>query len=210
MNRNLLAVISIVFLIISCSNYKTERTTTENATPEVLVDKTDFNISYSSLSERYHENIIEQLYNEALKNNKELEKLNSQINLVTSDSLESKTNDYLKYRNTNINYWNTLDRYTENIHDSIVKHSITELFKNMKKDYENKVSDHEAKMKSIENLKLKLEDQKTVMKLLITKPMILNYQNNELPKIQQLESIIKDYQLLLEKTKEVIQKRTKK
>ncbi len=50
-----------------------------------------------------------------------------------------------------------------------------------------------------------LSDQVILMKLILTQSMISNYQRNELPEIKPLESMIKNYDDLIEQTKEYTQ-----
>lgn len=191
-------------LLISCSqNKKIE--TTENiedllGTPEALNDNKT-NSSYS-FSKRYHENIIDKLFHEALDKNKELKELNIRINEILADSLQEKTNDYLAYRKNNVEYWNTAKSYVNNISDSIRKIEILKIINKLEKNYERKLINHENKMDSITSLQLHLSDQKILMKLFITQKMINNYQNNELPEIDKLESMIKDLKNIVKQTKE--------
>lgn len=190
-----------LILLYNCSERNNEKINSENlnATPETL-EQTDSKISYSSISKRYGGNILEELYQEALEKSKKLEILNERIKEITSDSLQTKTNDFIKYRNVNNDYWNTAENYANNINDSIAKKSIIEIIEKLKEKYEKKIAKHETKMSEIEVLKSKLNDQIILMKLFVTEPMISNYQINELPEKSKLESIIKDYNELIEQT----------
>ena len=192
-----------LILFYSCSERNNEKINSENlnATPETL-EQTDSKISYSSISKRYGGNILEELYQEALEKSEKLEILNERIKEISSDSLQTKTNDFIKYRNVNNDYWNTAENYANNINDSIAKTSMIEIIEKLKEKYEKKVAEHETKMREIEVLKSKLNDQIILMKLFVTEPMISNYQINGLPEKSKLESIIKDYNELIKQTEE--------
>ena len=202
MKIKLILIASI--LLISCSpKQKTE--TNEGIeelieTPEILNDNKT-NSSYF-LSKRYHENIIEELFNEALENNQKLNDLNKKIRKILSDSIQEKTKEYLVYKKNNTEYWNTAKSYINNLNDSIGKIELLKTFNKLEKNYERKVTNHESKMDSITSLKLYLSDQENLIKLLITQKMIDNYQINELPKIDKLESMIKDLKKIIEESKE--------
>jgi hypothetical protein len=192
-----------LILFYNCSEKNNEKINLEdlNATPETL-EQTDSKISYSSISKRYGGNILEELYQEAIEKNEKLKILNERIKEISSDSLQTKTNEFIKYRNVNNDYWNTAENYANNINDSIAKKSMIGIVEKLKEKYGKKVAEHETKMKEIEVLKSKLNDQIILMKLFVTEPMISNYQINELPEKNKLESIIKDYNELMKKTEE--------
>lgn len=61
---------------------------------------------------------------------------------------------------------------------------------------------------SVLNIKKKLDDQITLMQLFVTAAMMSNYQDNEFPNIEALESIIKDYKETIKET-EAYTKETK-
>lgn len=192
-----------LILFYSCSERKNEKKNNENfnSTPETL-EQTESRISYSSTSKSYRGNILEKLYQEALEKSKKLELLNERIKEISSDSLQTKTNEFIKYRNVNNDYWNTAENYANNINDSVTKISMIEIIKKLKEKYEKKIAEHETRMREIEVLKSKLNDQIILMKLFVTEPMISNYQKNELPEKSKLESIIKDYNELIKQTEE--------
>ncbi|AUC20609.1 hypothetical protein BTO15_00095 [Polaribacter sejongensis] len=192
-----------IILFYNCSERNNEKVNPEilNGTPETL-EQTESKISYSSISKRYGGNILEELYQEALEKSEKLEILNERIKEISSDSLQTKTNDFIKYRNVNNDYWNAAENYANNINDSIAKTSMIEIIEKLKKKYGKKVAQHETKMREIEVLKSKLNDQIILMKLFVTEPMISNYQINELPEKSKLESIIKDYTELIKQTEE--------
>ncbi|MDH7911121.1 hypothetical protein QGM60_00010 [Winogradskyella sp. SYSU M77433] len=190
----------IAILIVGCSKNDKKQSTIDklNETPETL-EGTESRILSTY---RYDGNIIDNLYKEALSKNQKLEELNDRIEEISSDSLTEKTKEYLKYRNINKRYWSTAKSYANNLNDSIWKIEMIDIIEKLESSYEKKVSKHESKMDSIEELKSTLRDKLILMKLFITEPMIHNYQSNELPDIIQLESIIKDYKKAIEDSKE--------
>lgn len=196
----ILVLVSILF--ISCSEDKKKESDIDNLndTPEVLND-TKSEVSFLR-SKRYDGNIIEKLYEEALSKNEKLDKLNELIEEITSDSLYDKTGDYLKYTNINNRYWNTAKSYANKLNDSIKKVEVLAIIDKLETSYTKRIANHETKMDSIADLKTNLSDQLILMKLFVTEPMIYNYQSNELPDIEELKSIIKDYEKAIENSKE--------
>lgn len=196
----ILLLVSILFLGCSEEKNKTPDINQLNETPEVLDGKKSEGSFLKS--KRYKRNIIEDLYNEALGKNEKLETLNNLIKEITSDSLSDKTSNYIDYTTINNRYWTTAKSYANKLNDSIKKIEILAIFDKLETDYNKRIANHETKMDSIAVLKTKLSDQLILMKLFVTEPMIHNYQSNELPDIEELKSIIKDYENAIENSKE--------
>lgn len=193
-------IILISILLVGCDKEDKKQSTIDelNETPEAL-EGTDSRILSSY---RYDGNIIDKLYKEAISKNQNLEDLNDRIEVISSDSLSDKTNDYLKYRSVNNRYWTAAKSYANNLNDSLWKVEMLDIIEKLESSYDKRVSIHESKMDSIAALKSILNDKLILMKLFITEPMIHNYQSNELPNIEQLESLIKDYKKAIEDSKD--------
>ena len=203
-SKTLLLVTLISLIFFHCKKEQEENLSPEEVltqTPEVLGDnKSDFSIS--SFSKRWHDpDIISKLYSEALEKNKELNLLNEKIKEFTNDSVIEKTKSFTKYSNINNRYWVSVDRYTNSINDSILKKETASIFNKLKLKYENSIENHTNLIIEIDDKKKKLRDQLTLMKLVITQPMMSNYQINEKPNIEELEQLISQYKKLIEETK---------
>ena len=194
-------LIPICLLILSCSEQRQEQISNVNNTPETLTEESE-EISISRLSKSYRKDIVGRLYDEALDKDPRLRELDNQINFLQNDSLSDKTETYVKYERTNSEYWNTAKSYASRINDSITRLSTIELLEKLTSDYEKSIQPHENKMGVINRSQIQLSDQVILMKLFVTLPMIKNYQRNELPDIKELESLIEDYQKVLEKSEE--------
>ena len=196
----ILVLVSI--LLMGCSDDKKKESDLDNIndTPEVL-NESKSEVSFLR-SKRYDKNILEELYGEALGKNEKLDKLNELIEEITSDSLYDKTSAYLKYTNINNRYWNTAKSYANKLNDSIKRIEILAIIDKLETSYTKRIANHETKMDSIADLKRNLSDQLILMKLFVTEPMIYNFQSNELPDIEELKSIIKDYEKAIENSKE--------
>lgn len=194
---------AVTFLLFGCSENNTEKNDKQiilNETPESLNKENSLLSDFSSRN--YRSNIIENLYSEALDNNAELEQLNNKIIEIKSDSLKEKTESYLRYKNLNKSYWDNVKNYTERLKDSVLKIQVNEIFEQLEKDHDKRVSVHENKLEQINSLKYKLADQQILLKLFITQPMMSNYQINELPDVKHLESLIENIEDVIENSKE--------
>ena len=159
----------------------------ENDTPIVLNNPG----SISSISKRGTADIISQLYEEALENNTELSLLHEQIMSVYNTKQDSLST-YNTYIQTNSNYWNTVNGYVNRIKDSTLKLTMQNTFETLKNSYNDDMWSHLQLTEQIERKSIQLNDQLLVLKLLITQPLMRNYQINERPDIAPLE-FLKDY-----------------
>ncbi len=201
--KNIILIICTLSLIYSCGNKieTIEETTTE------LITEMKYNES-TSISKSYrNDDIIDVLYNEVLDNNKNLKQLDAEIRAIMSDSLSDKTDKYLKYKRINGKYRLNVKNYINQIKDSLTKIHIERIFDIDNEKYNKAISNHEIKMNDIYSLKSELDDKIILMKLFVTKPLFEKYQKNELPNIEELESLIKDYKNAIEQTERYVPKR---
>lgn len=194
-------------LLFSCTDSATvenKNVAIENETPQALTDK-DYDIESSWESKRYNNNIIEKLYDEALENDKELAALNKQFNIALGYKNDSLT-VYNKYINNNKTYWNLVSNYVHQLEDSILLKVTQKEFDILKSNYENRIEEHEKKIKVITKKSSQLKGQLVLLKLKVTAPMMLNYQENEMPSEEPLNQLIIDYDSLIKESKAFIKK----
>lgn len=200
--KNLVIIGLLIFS--SCSN----RTNQDNhanfqeQTPEVLENEKE--IELSSISKRYHEDIIEKLFNEAIDKDqvlKELVHAIDQIDNVKNDSLK----EYNKYIQNNNEYWSAVDRYVGQIKDTILRNEIIKSFDILEKDYNKKIDSHKKAIGELEQKTKVLDDYDIVLKLIVSESMIANYQRNELPNIQTIRDVTKSYDTLINDINEYIE-----
>ncbi len=202
MKIKILGITLGLIALLSCSEKaenKVELQEVQNETPQVLDQNTDYKLS--SISKRYSSDIISKLYNEALEKSSKLNQLNDEINGVLETKNDSLLN-YSKFSQTNTNYWTTANSYVNQIQDSVLKESTLEVIKVLESTYKNKMSIYEQKLIEIDKKTISLNDQLILMKLVVTEPMMKNYQRNEKPNIKSLEMIISEYDRLIKETEE--------
>ena len=195
--------IILIFSILTFScidnNVKTKNDKPQNETPQVL-DDTKINYDISSVKNRYGNDIIEELFTEAINNDKDLEKITDKlddINGIKNDSLKI----YYKYIDNNLTYWENVDKHIYQLSDTTLKKEIESIFDRLKTKYNNRLKNHTESMEILNSKAIILNDQKILMKLIVTEPMMNNYQRNELPDIQTINSLINDYDTLISNTK---------
>jgi hypothetical protein len=187
MKKNILFAI-IGLSIISCRNDKgtAEEQNPNEQTPQVLNDERKLDIS--SYSKRYGTDIIQELFDEAVESDKQLKAVITKLDKVKemkSDSLEA----YQTYMRNNQNYWNALTRYSNQLSDSTLKITLNKLIENLKQKQSQRTSALDTLVDDINTAERNLGDLELLTKILVTEPMMSNYQRNELPNLQTLESV---------------------
>lgn len=178
--------------IISCTNDKgtVEQQNPNEQTPQVLNDERKLDIS--SYSKRFGTDIIQELFNEAVQSDKQLKAVTAKLDKVKemkSDSLKA----YQTYMRNNQNYWNALTRYSNQLSDSTLKITLTLLIETLKQKQSQRTSELDTLVADINTAERNLGDLELLMKVLVTQPMMSNYQRNELPNLQTLESVKSEF-----------------
>lgn len=184
-------------IIFSCSKKK-DNTIPAQPTPEALDEKD--HLKESVYSKRYPSDIIDELYEEALTNDPKLKMINNDIALLSeikSDSMEA----YRRYAQNNQSYWASADAYINQLSDSSLKHEMSALFKTLEMKINERTAKVDAANEVIRQRTQTLNDQLILMKLLVTQPMMSNYQTNEFPTVKTLEHVIMSYDSVISRTK---------
>jgi len=201
-NQLFFTILISIFIITSCSDKKKRIATeseTQSPTPEILDNNRDLKVT--SISRSYSSDIIQELYQEAINKNEKLKMLNTgidEIDGIKEDSLEQ----YRKFIQINRNYYATVEDYINQLSDSTIKSELKEIFKVTENKYKASISKLASAVETIDSKTKFLNDQVILMKLLLTEPMIRNYQINEFPNIETInlgekyDDLIKDVKAL--------------
>lgn len=187
--NNQIVILLFMFLSFSCSKDRSTNNEPNNLeeTPEVLEEnKGDLNLS--SYSKRAKKDIIQQLYDEAVDKDEQLKSLNSRISEI-SDLKKDSLKDFETYIRNNQNYWNSIDGYASQLSDTTLRDELKNLIEVLEKKHASKMSPLNSIVKQIEVAEQSLRDQEILMKILVTEPMMSNYQRNEFPDINTLKSV---------------------
>ena len=202
MKNQLFSIILIcIILISSCSKNKkgtNDEPENMNPTPEVLDNNRD--LKESSMSRSYRADLIQELYQEAINKDDKLKNLNTRINeidQIKEDSLKS----FYKFVQTNRNYYETVNDYINQVSDSTIKVELKEIFKVIESKYKLRASKLVSDVEAIDSKTKILNDQVILMKLLITEPMMSNYQRNQLPNVEPIINLEKIYDALIKDIK---------
>jgi hypothetical protein len=197
--KKILITSTLFLLIFSCS----ESTPENKPLVENTVDNADSSIKNSLESgSRYERNMIDKIYSELIKNDKELSAFDDKISKV-----HQKSRKVFEYYNVVLDksdgYYQDAIHLTNTINDSVLKHQIeNEIRVNSEK--------YNEKTRSIQNLISKLNKNEqdinslyTAFKIRKTLPEIEKYQNAHPLKTDSLENFIKKQNQLLSELKNI-------
>ena len=209
-----LVVLSLFIISISCNDAgNTEQTQPiEEISPEIL-DKPQSesirgeiknNISSNWGMKSYRGgNIINQLFKEAIEKNTALRDLVSQIEEIKNSKSDS-TNTTKTFLGNNENYYKEVDKYLNNLEDTILQKRVRSIFEQSENTFNTNVRNQRKGLKLILEKSKTLEQQFSLMKLYIADAMMKNYQKENLPDTKPLEDLIENYDILIKETKTYI------
>ena len=192
--KNLL-IVTTLLLLFSCKEK------TENA----VVAAENSNIISSVGSQkgsRYSEgsSLIDAIYFEMIKDDKELQALHDEINLIGKNSVElvKKKRELLIKPSE---YYTEVNREIAMIKDSILKQEMKNFIKESSDNFTRKEKELEMVIKDIEINNGRINDYYNFFKIKKTLPEIEKYQNQNPLKLEELKKMVEDQKQLLEKLK---------
>jgi hypothetical protein len=200
-NRLKLINCILILIMISCTDNRIvkEEQVIQNQTPEIL-DQTKTDSKITSITKRYSGDIVKELFDEAVSKDSKLKDLTDRIDKIGKSKSDSLI-QYNTYIQNNNRYWSAANDYISQLSDSSIRKQMKEVFQNLKANYEKMVIQHKILEDKINLKTVTLSDQEILMKLLVTEPMMINYQRNELPDINKMNRIIYMYDTLINETK---------
>lgn len=193
MKNAVVAIILLVAMAIGCSS-NTEGLPKEptKETPKVLKGgevRMDFSESYGS---RGGYDLVGKLYEEAMENDPDLKQFDKRMNALleqTYDSLEP----FHKYEGLNNEYWASCNRLASGIQDTVLRKSMTDFIGTLQSKHAAELSQHYKKLGEVHVKQQHLRDQLVIHKLLVSYPLMANYQRNERPALETFDNLITKY-----------------
>lgn len=196
--KNILLICSFTLLIFSCNeDQKNNSPVIENA-----VDKAEPSVA-SSLSKgnyRGDTNMVYQIYDELVKNDKKLQSLDDRIIAVNNESSEI-TSEYEKIIGKSTNYYNDAKALTKSITDSLMRKEIEQKVQISADQYKLKTKTINDLINQINTNIGTLNDQYIVFKIQKTLYEIEKYQSAHPLKTENVENYITKQKSLIEELK---------
>ena len=194
-----------LLVLISCSSRKETKTTPQADVPKALQDNKESNLISISKRKSYDRDLVEELYKEKMRSTpalQEIETLTDKLNNAENDSLEI----YNDFKAKNQQYYSSASSHLNLIKDSSLKKEIENVIEKSTLAYNNKISGFED-LTTILNKKIgSADDRHSALMILISLGMMKEYQEKNMPSSKPIESVINDYNRLIQKMDSVINK----
>ncbi len=182
-------------LLYSCENRQKEnKTETRIETPKALQeDKLEIK-SYSRSGD-----LIDELYQELVDKNPELKKLEEDIEAIRLKSNEpiEKFNAYGARSNS---YYSSANYKATAMSDSLLKNKIIAFISKSENNYIEKTTEINSLLKQVSENSSAINNHHTVLKIVLTLPLIEQYQKENLPNTKEFKDIIKEQDKLIKHT----------
>jgi uncharacterized protein (DUF3084 family) len=187
---------TLFLLIFSCKQKDAETNPLENN----AVDNVESSVSNSLKSVRGKGNMVLEIYSELLKNDKNLQDLEQQIEKIRTET-QSVVSEYEKIIYKSDSYYNDAKHLTRSINDSLMKKEIEREIKFSSEKYDLKTQKIKDLIVKINQNSSTIEDQYITFKIKNTLPEIEKYQNAHPLKTDSLNNFINKQNQLLNELK---------
>ena len=192
-----------VLILLSCTSRKENRTTPQADVPKALQDNKERKLI--SYSKRGPEDLVEELYEEKVRSTpalKAIEELIGKIKDSQNDSLEI----FNDFKTKNQQYYGFAKDHLNSIKDSLLKTEIAAVIEKISLAYNNRISWLEGLVSSLNNKSGAADDHHSALMILISLGMMKEYQEKNMPSSKPIESVIGNYNSLIQKMDSVINK----
>ena len=194
-----------LLLLIACTSRKENKAAPQADVPKALQDNKE--ISPISISKRssYDRDLVEELYKEKVKSTPALEAIEKRIdelNEAKKDSLEI----YDDFKAKNQQYYSSARSHLSSIKDSLLKKEIESVIERNTLAYNNKISGLNDLVANLNGKPGTVDDRHTILMILISLGMMNEYQGKNLPSSKPIQSVINNYNGLIQKMDSVISK----
>lgn len=190
-----------ILLLISCSQNK-PAPQQQNNVPKALEEK---RADFSVVTKRYENNIVQSLYDELLKEDKDLQKFEDGIEKINTDKADS-LEYFHSFLNKNTGYYSSADSYLSNIKDSVLKNRIKQILTESNTRFVSGVAQHKNLIQQIETNENQLSDLHFAVKIIKTLPVMEKYQRENRPSLNPIQTINKEFGKLIAQADAMLKK----
>lgn len=191
-------IITFIFIglhFVSCANRKKE-TPPNTETPKALQK-----LEYKSRGSGY-QGLVEALYKEMLEKNENLKKLEAEIDSSESANFYAESSPFANFNTYNQysqSYYNDAEGKLNQIKDTVLRKKMLAIIQASKEIYANNISEHTNLIAEFNQNQANINDQHLAMKVLLTLPLIVKYQKENIPSDKESKKIIENQHSLIEK-----------
>ncbi len=190
-----------ILLLISCSQNKPAPQQRNNVPKALEAKSADFSV----VSKRYDNDIVQSLYDELLKEDKDLSKFEDGIEKTNSDKPDS-LEYFHSFVDKNSSYYSSADRYLSSIKDSVLKNRIKQILAESNTRFESGLTQHKNLIQQIETKENQLADLHFAVKIIKTLPVMEKYQRENRPSLNPIQTINNEFGKLIVQADAMVKK----
>lgn len=185
-----------LILLISCRENETinRRTEEPKAFEETSIEIGRF---------RKGGDLVDDLYQELVEKSPELKALENELSELNP---RDTANIFYNYDQKSDDYYNSVESHISGIRDSAMKQKMINLIKKSSDKYSSQKADLENLVNTINKRRTEITNYHTALKIILTIPLIEQYQKQHLPNKSPFEKVIEKENQLLKKTKSIMPK----
>lgn len=190
-------LITAIVIMLSCSSSSPKADDPQHVpeTPKALKDDnsllSDVKSAYSRSS-----NLVDKLYDELADKIPALKKIEDDISALGPKSNEA-IEKFASYNGKSESYYGSAGNYAATISDSVLRKQIEEVIQASNKAYKNKTAHLGALLDQMAKQSTNLNDHHTMLKILVTLPLIEEYQKNSQPSDKDFQAVLKTQQQII-------------
>ena len=199
--KQLFILLFLPLIFLSC-NLRTNRTSSdidnneEKEIPKVLLEEKD----ESSSRIKGSDDLVEEIYDDILKNDERLKKLDESIN-DNNKKMYNALKDFEDYKRKSAQYYSSAESVALNITDSILSSRVTLDIANSKIKYEKLIQNLSNADSLIRDLSVKIKENYKAFKIQKTLPVIEKYQKEKIVNGKTMDEFIQEEKKLLQQIK---------
>lgn len=194
----MLKKIAMFSLILLASCQKNEITPVSKEEPKAF-EETSIEIGRF----RKGGDLVEDLYQELVDKSPELKALENELSEINP---RDTTNLFYTYDQKSDDYYNSVESHINGIRDSVMKQKMINLITKSQDKYVTQKADIENLVNTINKKRSEITNYHTALKIILTIPLIEQYQKQHLPNKSPFEKVIEKENQLFEKTKSITPK----
>lgn len=189
----MLKTFTLLSLILLTSCRENETVNRSNEEPKAFQEK-----SISIGRFRSGGDLVEDLYQELVAKSPELKTLENELSELNP---RDTTDIFYNYDEKSNEYYRSADSYANVIRDSVMKQKILNLIKKSEEKYVSQKTELEKLVSTIGKKRIEINNYHNALKIILTIPLIEQYQKEHLPNKSPFEKLIEKENQLLQKTK---------
>ena len=197
MKKSVIVSVVIGLAIFNSCSQSPKTSNKKPETPKALQDNNSSTMELIS-KKRYEADLVDALYEELTTKDPALKDLENRINNLTDTKADSLA-EFVHYKSKNESYYASAKNHASGIQDSILRQKIKMMIENSESKFNNKISAINDLVSHLKKNDISIKDAHIFLKIILTDPVMVKYQNENMASSKPIESAVKESDDVLKK-----------